>query len=84
MLAGTLPPSELPGGSGEKVVQDLPVTIGPFSIGSEMIVVTPEVNTAGIELYNEGGDSHDMPVPIEPISDTDRALINDFEAGTGE
>ncbi|MCH7594114.1 MAG: hypothetical protein IIB27_06360, partial [Chloroflexi bacterium] len=69
LLAGTLPPSELSGGPGGNEFALGAPAPGFADAGiPEMIAVTSEDNTAGIEPCNEGGDSHDLTVPIEPIS----------------
>ena len=69
LLAGTLPPSELSGGPGGNEFALGAPAPGFADAGiPEMIAITSEDNTAGTERCNEGGDSHDLTVPIEPIS----------------
>ncbi|MCH8235806.1 MAG: hypothetical protein IIC29_06745, partial [Chloroflexi bacterium] len=67
--AGDSAPAALPAGQGGNEFA-LGVPAPGFADAGipEMIVVTSEDNTAGIEPCNEGGDAHDLTVPIEPIS----------------
>ena len=80
---GTPPPSELSGGPGDNEFA-LGVPAPGFADAGipEMIVVTSEDNTAGIEPCNEGGDSHDMPVPIGPISVRSEMIVVTPEVNT--
>ena len=67
--AGDSAPAALPAGQGGNEFALGAPAPGFADAGiPEMIVVTSEDNTAGIEPCNEGGDAHDLTVPIEPIS----------------